>query len=160
MPGINGAGGVKITVRFLGGGKLGDERVKVSRHFGVGMNRQRIGSAFQNLVKVGVVERKSRRFAVLNVLTAQHGGGALKIVHAPGRLALSKGMGDGDGAVGFEAGRPEGVVQVDGGERHGLDGVIARRGAGRQRIQTENDGQGGGGKGTAEKCGFHADTCI
>jgi hypothetical protein len=69
-------------------------------------------------------------------------------------------MGDGDGAVGFEAGRPEGVVQVDGGEGHGLDGVIARCGTGRKRIQTKNDGQGTGGKVTAEKWGIHEDTHI
>ena len=127
MFGINGAGGVKIAVRFLRGGQQGDERVEVGRHFGVGVNRQRIGSAFEDLVRIGVVERKSRRFAVLDVFAAQHGGRAFEIVHAPGRLALSKSIGNGDGAVGFEAGRPESIVQVNGGERRGLDGVIRRR---------------------------------
>jgi hypothetical protein len=41
-----------------------------------------------------------------------------------------------------------------------LDGVIARCGTGRKRIQTKNDGQGTGGKVTAEKWGIHEDTHI
>jgi hypothetical protein len=95
------------------------------------------GPRLSGVVKAGVVEGKSRRFAVLNVFAAQPGGGALKIVHASGGLALSKGMGNGDGAVGFEAGRPKSVVEMDGGERRGPDGVIVRRRAGRRQIEAK-----------------------
>jgi ribosomal protein S21 len=118
------------------------------------------GPQLSGVVKAGVVVGKSRRFAVLNVLAAQHGGGALKIVHAPGGLALSKGMGNGDGAVGFEAGRPKSVVEMDGGERGGPDGVILRRRAGRRQIEAKNDSERNGKKTTTGECGFHGDTLI
>ena len=41
---------------------------------------------------------------------------ARKIVRAPGRLALSKNMGNGDGTVGPGAWRPENVIQMNGGD--------------------------------------------
>jgi hypothetical protein len=87
-------------------------------------------------------------------------GGALKIFHAPGGLALSKGMGNGDGAIGFEAGRPKSVVEMDGGERRGPDGVIVRRRAGRRQVEAKNDSERSGKKTTTGECGFLGDTLI
>jgi hypothetical protein len=49
---------------------------------------------------------------------------------------------------------------VNGGERYGFDGIIARRGIGRGQMQTENDEKRADQKATAEKCGFRADMLI
>ena len=136
---IDGAGGVKVAVGFLGGGKPGNERIEVGRHFRVGLDRQGIGSAFKNLVRIGVVERISRRLAVGDILAVKDGRGPVKIVHAAGGFALSKGIGNRDGPVGFEARRPKSVIEMDIGKGHTSDGIIPWGGAGCPQRQTGNN---------------------
>ena len=56
---------------------------------------------------------------------AQRLGGADEVVDAAAQLALLEGERDRLGAVGLDPRRPEHVVEVDGGERHRLDGIVA-----------------------------------
>ena len=125
--GVDRARGVKITVRLLRVGDLVDQAVEVGVELRVRMNAERVGGSLDDLVQVTVVERVARRLSVPERLAAQRGGGALEVADAAGLLALGEGERDRDGPVGFDAGRPECVAQMHGGEGHRLDGIVPRR---------------------------------
>ena len=154
MLGVNRADGVEVAVRFLRGGEEANQMIEVSRYFRVGLDSQRIGGAFEDLVRIGVVERKPRQLAVGDAFAAQDRRGACEIVHAAGLLAFPERVRNRDGAIGFEARRPENVVQVNGGEWHRTEGIIVRAGGGGQ-MQT-GKGEKKAGKKTAKgRCGLH-----
>jgi hypothetical protein len=106
----DGAGGVEIAVRFLGGGDFGDQLIKIAIQFGIGVEAEGIGCTFDDFEDVGVVEEDAFVIAVL--LT----GGFGEVGNAAGLLALLEVVRDGHGPIGFQARRPEIVLQADGGE--------------------------------------------
>ena len=65
-------------------------------------------------------------------------------------------MGNGNGTVGLDEWRPENVIPMNGGERHGLDGIIGRAGDGvGEQIKTGKGRPGGGKNAVRTKSGFH-----
>src|SRR5215510_10907541 len=88
------------------------------------MNAERIRSAFEHFVWIGVVEGVAGRALVLESLASERRGGALEVVNALRLLALLEGEGNGHRPIDLDARRPEDVVEMDGGERHGFDGII------------------------------------
>src|SRR5260370_42297938 len=65
MRGIDGPGGVEISVFFLRGSDFFDERVEIRVELRVGMNAERVGSAFDHFEEVGIVEGGWRGTGVL-----------------------------------------------------------------------------------------------
>ena len=101
------------------------------------MDAQRVRRAFDHLVDVGVVERIRRVLVIFERLAAQRLGGADEVIDAAGLFILLEREGNGDRAIGLDARRPEAVVDVNGGERNGLDGIIART----RRLGGETNGE-------------------
>src|SRR5260370_39375364 len=80
MRGIDGPGGVEISVFFLRGSDFFDERVEIRVELRVGMNAERVGSAFDHFEEVGIVEgvwRGTVGFARIRPPTAWCAGGGL-----------------------------------------------------------------------------------
>ena len=125
--GVDRARRVEVAVTLLRRGDLRDQAVNVSFELGVRLHAERVGRALDDLVDVRVVERVDRQLLVTVRLAADGGGGALKVGDAPRFFTLLEGEGDGNAAVDVDARRPELIVEVYGGERHGLDRIIARR---------------------------------
>ena len=153
-------GGVEVAVRLLGGGDLGDEPVDVLLELGVGVRRQRVGGRLDDLVDVGVVEGEAA--AVLAVRgPAERGPGQLEVLDPARLLALLEDMGDGHGAVRFQARRPERVREVDVRERHGRGRVIglgrlgARHGQDREKRQDQASRHSGSRHRRPPKSGTH-----
>ena len=121
MPGIDGAGGVKVSVRFLRRGDDGYELVDLCPKLRVVHGRQRGAGPFDDLVDVGVIERILGAEGPLH-----HMGGLEEIVHASRGVALFEGDGDGDVMVPADARGPELVGEPDGGKRHRLNRVVLR----------------------------------
>src|SRR5262252_1167900 len=88
------------------------------------MNAERIRSAFQHFVRIGVVEGVAGRALVLESLASERRGGALEIIDALRLLTLLEGKGNGHRPIDLDARRPEDVVEMDGGERHRFDRII------------------------------------
>ena len=122
--GVDGPGGVEITVFLLCRADLFDQAVHVGFELGVRMNAQAVGSSFDHLVEVGVVKGIARRLLVPERFTPERGARAQEIVNASCFLALLEGERDRHCPIDFDARRPEVVAKMDGGEGHGLDGVI------------------------------------
>ena len=53
---VHGAPGVKVSVRFLGGGDAGDDRFKAFRQIGVGFHAQTERGSFEHLEDIRVIE--------------------------------------------------------------------------------------------------------
>src|SRR5262245_47298060 len=68
---INRASGVKITVRLLGRADLRDQAVEIRFELRVWVNAERVRSAFEHFVDVGVVERVAGRLLVLKPLATE-----------------------------------------------------------------------------------------
>ncbi len=113
----DGARRVEIAVRLLRRRDLGDQVVEIGVEVGVGAEGERIGRAFDDLVDIGVVVEDAFMVA------RQPTGGLVEVGDAPGFFTLPKVVGDGDGAVGFQSRRPEGVVDLDGGEGHRAEAI-------------------------------------
>src|SRR5204863_6073990 len=111
---VDGAGGVQVPVLLLGSRDLGYEVVDVGFELRVGRDGEGVGGAFDDLVDVGVVEGVTGWSMVLEGLATKGFGGAEEIVDAAGLFILLESEGDGDFAVGLDAGRPEGVGDMDG----------------------------------------------
>src|SRR5215510_10344437 len=114
MLGINRASGVKVTVRLLGRADLCDQAVEIRFELRVGVNAERVRSAFEHFVDVGVVEGVAGRLLVLKLLAAERGCGALEVINALRLLAFLEGEGDRHCTVNLDARRPEDVVEVNG----------------------------------------------
>src|ERR1017187_1808736 len=125
MQGIDGAGGVEVAVRLLRRGDLLDQSIDVGVELGIWMNAEGVGGALDHFVDVSVVEGIRRIFVVVERLARKRLGGADEIIDASGLLIFLKGERDGDGAVGLDAGRPESVVDMDGGEGYRSHRIIA-----------------------------------
>ncbi len=140
--GVVGAGRVEVAVRLLGQGDDADELVEASLEGRVGVKMEGVGGGLHGLVDVGVVE------AAALVGAGHEAGGLAEVVDPAGLLVHPEGEGDGDGAVGLEAGGPEIVGEGDPGERDGADGVVGGAGGGfRGRpALAAGDGQGKGRK--------------
>src|SRR4030095_11876542 len=107
MLGINRASGVKVTVRLLCRADLWDQVVEIKFEFRIGVNAERVRSAFEHFVNVGVVEGVAGRLLVLKLLATERGGGALEVINALRLLAFLEGEGDRHRPVDLEARRPE-----------------------------------------------------
>jgi hypothetical protein len=121
------AGRVQIPVRLLRGGDLLNQPIDVRIELRIRFHRHRVRGAFDDLVDVGVVERELRVLLVRRRLPAQPGRGALKVVQACVLLALLKCERNRHRPIRLDARRPERVVQVNVGERNGLDRIIILR---------------------------------
>src|SRR5204863_7474009 len=88
------------------------------------MNAQAVGGPVDLLVAAGVVKGIARRLLVPERFPPERGARAQKIVNASRFLALLEGERDRHCPIDFDARRPEVVAKMDGGEGHGLDGVI------------------------------------
>ena len=88
-------------------------------HLGIGIDLERVGGAFHNLIDVGIVEVNPF------VLAFFEPGGLLEVSDSPGLLALIEGVGDSDLSAGLKPGSPEIVADLHLAERHRLDVVIA-----------------------------------
>ncbi|OPZ76999.1 MAG: hypothetical protein BWY77_01778 [bacterium ADurb.Bin431] len=117
--GVVGAGGVEIAILLLGGGDEADQAVQVGRQFFILLHAEGVGGAFDDLVDIAVVERIA---ALLGALEQSPGDG--KVGDAAGFFGLGEGVGDGDGAVGLNARRPELVFEMHPGEGHWLNGIV------------------------------------
>src|SRR5262245_51241942 len=137
---IDGASSVKITIRFLSGGNLRDKLIQILAHLWIGLNRQSIRRTFKYFVRIGVVERVRRRPLVRELFAAQRLGRTVEVVHPPGFLALLESERNGHETVGLNARGPEDVIEMNGGERNGLDRVIVGR---RSSVGTGGERPGG-----------------
>ncbi len=124
--GINRARRVKITVGLLCRRNQRDKLVEVRRHFWIRLDRERIRRAFKHFVRVRIIERIPRCLAVGDIFPAQHRRRALEIIHAAGFLAFAERIRNRRYPVGFQARRPERIVQVDRREWHWLERIIVR----------------------------------
>ena len=152
--GVDGARGVEVAVRLLGGRDLRDERVEVGLELRVGLHAQGVGRPLDHLVDVGVVEGIAGGGLVLERLAAEGGRGALEVVDALRLLALLEGERDGHRAVHLDPRQPEAVGEVHGGEGHGLHRVVA---GGPGRAEEEGGGEGGEGVGGCFGAGHGGD---
>jgi hypothetical protein len=125
--GVDRACRVEVAVLLLGGGNRLDEAVDVLLEGRVGMHGEGVRRPLDHLVDVGVVEGIAGGSGVLERLAAQGPGGAEEVVDAARLLAHAEREGDGLGAIDLDSRGPELVGEVDGGEGHRLDRVVARR---------------------------------
>ena len=136
MRGIDGAGGVEISVLLLRRADLFDESVDVSFELGIGINTERVGRALDHFINVGVVEWIRRIFVILKWLAAQRLGSANEVVDAPGLFVFLECERNGDFAIDLDARRPESVVDVDGGEGNRLNRIVTGlRPTGREEVE-------------------------
>ncbi len=112
------AGGEKIPIRLLGFGDDLDEAVDVFLQLEVRMLPERIRSALNHLVDIGVV------VSLAFVCPSLEACGDPEVVHPPGLLVHAEGERDGNRAVGFDAGGPELVLDLHLRERNRHVGVI------------------------------------
>ncbi len=119
---VDRPGCVEIAIVFLGGGDLGDDIIHLFFQPGIGIDHQRIGCAFDDLVDIGVVERIFRAERALG-----KAAGDLEILDPAGRFRLLEGEGDGDRTIGLDAWRPKIVAEFDGRQRNWADGIIRPR---------------------------------
>ena len=123
--GVDGAGGVEVAVALLRRGDFFDQAVDVGIQLRIRPDAQRIGSALDDLVQVGIVEGIPRRLRVLERLVAERLRRPDEILDATGELALLERERNRLGAIGLDARRPEHIGEVNGGEGHRLDGIVA-----------------------------------
>ena len=95
------AGGVEISVLLLRAGDLGDEVVEVAVELGIGMLRERVGRAFDDLEDVGVVPGHALEAALLAPR------GPFEVRYAPRLLALAEVGLDSHEPVRLDAREPE-----------------------------------------------------
>ncbi len=112
---------VEVAVLLLRRRDLGNQIVEVLVQLGVGMDCQCVGRPLDHLHDVGVVEEDPLEAAFLQ--PARH----LEVGDATGFLALLEIVANGYLAIRLEPRRPERVVYLHVGKRHGLDGIIALR---------------------------------
>src|SRR5262249_46035082 len=112
---------------LLRGRDLRDEAIEIRLELGVGLDAQRVGGAFDDLVDVGIVEGIARGRLVLDLLATEDGGRPLEVVDALRLLALLEGEWDRDRPVDLDPRQPEGVGEVHRGEGHRLHGIVAGR---------------------------------
>jgi hypothetical protein len=148
------ARGVDVAVGLLRRGDLCDHPVHVGVELRIGLHVEDVGGPFDHLVEIGIVEGIGRRLHVVR-LAAQRLRRALEVVHASRLFTLLEGRGDRDLAVGLDPRRPEDVVQPHRGERHRLEGILARRPLGadvtREGARHDDEGERGGGDDQAQQ---------
>ena len=123
--GVDGAGGVEVAIGFLCRRDFFDQAVDVGVQLRIRADAQRIRSALDDLVQVGIVEGIPRRLRVLERLVAERLRRPDEILDATGELALLERERNRLGAIGLDARRPEHIGEVNGGEGHRLDGIVA-----------------------------------
>ena len=125
---IHGAGGVKVTVGFLGCGHYCQDAVYICLQFFVGVGLEHIGSAFYGFVDIGVVKGVSLHF-VAKVYRGMHlFFGFHKVLIAALGLTFGEGEGDGHLTGSLETLAPEGVLlDFHAGKGHRVYGITGRR---------------------------------
>ncbi len=118
LPCRKGIEGEQVAVFPLRGGHDSYQFVQVQTHQRVGIDLQRVGGAFHDLVDIRVV--KMRAF----VPALKQARGFLEIADAIGLFALLEGVGNGHRAIGFQSRRPECVIHMYVIERHRLDVIV------------------------------------
>ena len=156
MQGIHGARSVEIAIGFLGCLHDGDDTVHIdlSRdHVGaamtidgeleVGESLQKVGTAFDGLIDIGIVEGKASDMHRVGIDTLQMLGGNLEVAVTSRLLAFGESERHGHLAAGVETLAPEGVGRdLHTGERNRVDGIATTLGL----CQHGKGGKGGKGK--------------
>ena len=140
VPGVHLAGGIEIAIGLLGRRHQHQHAVDIGLQRSVRIGLQEVAGAFDRLVDVGVVEREAAH-AVRGIGLR----GAHEVVVAPRLLAFAESERDGHFAAGLQALAPEGVGDLDVGERHLADRVARLRRvlpAGERRERGDNQENG------------------
>ena len=112
----------EVAVRLLGLGDDTDHRVEIMVESGIIVYSQRIGCSFDDLIRVGIVEREISLMLALN-----ESGSQREVVEPSIHLALVESRRDGYSTIDFYAWRPESVVQVYLCKRYLLNGGSGSR---------------------------------
>ncbi len=138
VPGVHLAGGIEIAIGLLGRRNQHQHAVDIGLQRSVGIGLQEVAGALNRLVDVGVIEREPAH-AVRGIGLR----GAHEVVVAPRLLAFAESERDGHFAAGLQARAPEGVGDLDVGERDLADRVTGLRGL----LPARTQGEQGGGQG-------------